>query len=112
MFLVDILLGADDITAATVAVTTAAWSLLLQEFMLETLEAWGFDVARPRLAPTEVAQELVEFHRRMVKERSSLGYAVDGVVYKLNDLSLQVSLSDLTIVPASADRSSQNFTLS
>lgn len=46
-------------------------------------------MARPRLRPTADAEELILFHRRMVEERSSLGYAVDGVVYKLNDLAMQ-----------------------
>lgn len=62
--------------------------------MLEAFEGWGFNVARPRLGPTDSAEELVEFHRGMAQERSSLGYAVDGVVYKLNDLGLQVGRSE------------------
>ncbi|CAN0474058.1 unnamed protein product, partial [Hapterophycus canaliculatus] len=37
-------------------------------------------------------EDLVEFHRRLVRERPSLGYAVDGVVYKLDDLALQERL--------------------
>lgn len=48
-------------------------------------------MARPRLAPTASEEDLVEFHRRLVRERPSLGYAVDGVVYKLDDLALQVN---------------------
>lgn len=58
--------------------------------MLTALEGWGFEVAKPRLAPTPDADKLVEFHRSLARERPSLGYAVDGVVYKLNDLALQV----------------------
>lgn len=61
-----------------------------QESLLASLEDWGFKVASPRSGPTADAEELILFHRRMVEERSALGYAVDGVVYKLNDLSLQV----------------------
>lgn len=61
-----------------------------QESLLTALEGWGFEVARPRLAPTASAEELVEFHRRLARDRSSLGYAVDGVVYKLDNLALQV----------------------
>lgn len=61
-----------------------------QESLLTTLEGWGFEVARPRLGPTASAEDLVEFHRRLARERPSLGYAVDGVVYKLDDLALQV----------------------
>lgn len=57
---------------------------------MTALEGWGFEVARPRLPPTVSADELVEFHRRLSRERGSLGYAVDGVVYKLDDLALQV----------------------
>lgn len=63
-----------------------------QDSLLNALENWGFQVATPRPEPTGAAEELIEFYRRMVLERSSLGYAVDGVVYKLNDLALQASL--------------------
>lgn len=69
-----------------------------QDALLTALEGLGFEVARPRLPPTVSADELVEFHRRLARERSSLGYAVDGVVYKLDDLALQVWWGDCTLL--------------
>eukprot|EP00903_Cladosiphon_okamuranus_P007072 g6873.t1 len=70
-----------------------------QDSLLTALESWGFEVATPRLAPTPDADKLVEFHRSLDRERSSLGYAVDGVVYKLNDLELQERLGASTRAP-------------
>lgn len=67
-----------------------------QGSLLTALEGWGFEVARPRLAPTPSAEELVEFHRGLARDRASLGYAVDGVVYKLDDLALQVRQGEAT----------------
>lgn len=61
-----------------------------QDALLTALEGWGFEVAQPRLRPTPSAEKLVEFHREVARDRASLGYAVDGVVYKLDDLALQV----------------------
>ena len=64
--------------------------MFYQESLLTTLENWGFEVARPRLPPTTSAEELIDFHRRVARDRQNLGYAVDGVVYKLDSLKLQV----------------------
>lgn len=48
-------------------------------------------MAEPRLGPTTDPEDLIAFHGRMVDARASLGYGVDGVVYKLNDLAMQAS---------------------
>ncbi|CAM9557565.1 unnamed protein product, partial [Scytosiphon promiscuus] len=84
--------GAASISPSTDESSSLATVFGTQESLLTALEGWGFEVARPRLAPTASEEDLVEFHRRLVRERPSLGYAVDGVVYKLDDLALQVRL--------------------
>ena len=56
--------------------------------LLLTLKSWGFPVA----AQTQLAQgatELVAFHEIVGRQRDSLPYDIDGVVYKVNSLALQ-----------------------
>jgi len=59
---------------------------------LQRLKAWGF-VVNPlsRLLGTEAdaAADAAAFQAEMAAERSGLGYDIDGVVYKLDDLGLQ-----------------------
>ena len=58
---------------------------------LKQLEAWGFSVnpLSERLADAAAAQA---FQERMARDRSGLGYDIDGVVYKIDDLALQERL--------------------
>ncbi|CAN0320235.1 unnamed protein product, partial [Ectocarpus sp. 13 AM-2016] len=84
--------ASEEAAAAAVGGDALASAFGTQDALLTALEGWGFEVAKPRLPPTVSASELVEFHRRLARERSSLGYAVDGVVYKLDDLALQERL--------------------
>ena len=56
--------------------------------LLLILKSWGFPVA----AQTQLAQgatELVAFHEIVGRQRDSLPYDIDGVVYKVNSLALQ-----------------------
>ena len=56
--------------------------------LLLTLKSWGFPVA----AQTQLAQdatELIAFHEEIGRQRDSLPYDIDGVVYKVNSLRLQ-----------------------
>jgi DNA ligase (NAD+) len=56
--------------------------------LLLTLKSWGFPVA----AQTQLAQgatELIAFHETIGRQRDSLPYDIDGVVYKVNSLALQ-----------------------
>jgi DNA ligase (NAD+) len=55
---------------------------------LERLQAWGFRVnpLSRRLGSEADAQE---FQASIAAERATLGYDIDGVVYKLDDLALQ-----------------------
>ncbi len=55
---------------------------------LERLRHWGFDVnPLSDRVPDEAAA--AAFQAKMTAERSGLGYDIDGVVYKINDLALQ-----------------------
>jgi DNA ligase (NAD+) len=66
--------------------------------LLQTLKKWGFPVA----AQTRTAQgasELIEFHQDIGRQRDSLPYDIDGVVYKVNSLALQQKLGFVTREP-------------
>ena len=55
---------------------------------LQRLRHWGFDVnPLSDRVPDETAA--AAFQAKMTAERSGLGYDIDGVVYKINDLGLQ-----------------------
>ena len=66
--------------------------------MLMQLKAWGLPVAE-QTACVQGAIGLVAFHKRVAAERDALPYDIDGVVYKVNDLSLQAGLGFVTREP-------------
>ncbi len=66
--------------------------------MIETLRKWRFPV-NPRIKRIESAEEALAFHRAMEGERASLGYDIDGVVYKVDDLKLQERLGFVSREP-------------
>ena len=66
--------------------------------LLQTLKKWGFPVA----AEVNIANgaiELVAYHQAMGQKRDSLPYDIDGVVYKVNSLSLQRQLGFVSREP-------------
>jgi DNA ligase (NAD+) len=58
---------------------------------LQRLKAWGFTV-NPLSKLLTSEEEAAEFQRSMASRRSGLGYDIDGVVYKIDDLGLQQRL--------------------
>lgn len=66
--------------------------------MLSQLRDWGFPVAA-QTARVLGADGLVAFHRDMAALRDSLPFDIDGVVYKVDDLSLQQQLGFVTREP-------------
>ncbi|MEG1203317.1 MAG: NAD-dependent DNA ligase LigA, partial [Comamonas sp.] len=66
--------------------------------MLMQIKAWGFPVA-PQVSIAKGAMALVAFHRYMGEQRASLGYEIDGVVYKVNSLALQRELGFVSREP-------------
>jgi DNA ligase (NAD+) len=66
--------------------------------LLLTLKSWGFPVAA--LTQTALgAPELIAFHEKIARERDQLPYDIDGVVYKVNRLTLQRQLGFVTREP-------------
>jgi DNA ligase (NAD+) len=55
---------------------------------LHLLRDWGFQV-NPHIRQVASEVEAADYHAAMALERASLGYDIDGVVYKINDLELQ-----------------------
>ena len=66
--------------------------------MLQTLSAWGFPVAR-QVEQAHGATELIAYHQRIGASRDQLPFDIDGVVYKVNDLSLQRKLGFVSREP-------------
>ena len=66
--------------------------------MLQTLASWGFPVAG-QVERVQGAIELIAYHRRIGASRDQLPFDIDGVVYKVNALSLQRQLGFVTREP-------------
>ncbi|HTQ14356.1 MAG TPA: NAD-dependent DNA ligase LigA [Rhizomicrobium sp.] len=69
-----------------------------QSEMLDTFKLWGLPVTDlwERLHGED---ELLDYYRRMGERRHSLGYEIDGVVYKVDRLDLQDRLGSATDHP-------------
>jgi DNA ligase (NAD+) len=65
---------------------------------LLTLRSWGFPVS-PRTQVASGAAELAAFHQAVGRERDSLPFDIDGVVYKVDSLALQKQLGFVTREP-------------
>lgn len=59
--------------------------------LIDALASLGFSVCRHRRLANG-AQELISFYRDIAKARPTLGFDVDGVIYKVNSLALQATL--------------------
>ena len=66
--------------------------------VLNWLKGLGFPVATQTQC-VEGVEGLVDFHERMGRERMSLPYDIDGVVYKVNRLDWQLQLGFVTREP-------------
>jgi DNA ligase (NAD+) len=66
--------------------------------MIEAIGAWGFPVNQSIVRCRQVDQ-LIAFHREIEEKRASLGYDIDGVVYKVDDLKLQERLGYVSREP-------------
>ena len=74
----------------------APWNT--QAGLLQSLKGWGFPVAQENRVATG-AEDLVTFHEEVGRIRDQLPFDIDGVVYKLNNLSLQQRLGFVTREP-------------
>lgn len=62
------------------------------------LQAWGFHT-NADMAACDTSAALIAHYRDLGLRRSQLGYDIDGVVYKINDLALQDRLGIVTRFP-------------
>jgi DNA ligase (NAD+) len=69
-----------------------------QQGMVEAFAQWGLPV-NPLMQICESAEELLAFYREIGERRASLGYDIDGVVYKVNRLDLQARLGFVSRSP-------------
>ncbi|MEP4803331.1 MAG: NAD-dependent DNA ligase LigA, partial [Hyphomicrobiales bacterium] len=59
--------------------------------MVRKFAEWGFDI-NPHMAVCKTVDELVSVYKHIETQRSTLGYDIDGVVYKVDELALQARL--------------------
>lgn len=65
---------------------------------IERLHNMGF-ATNPLTALCESPDELLKHYRLIERQRATLGYDIDGVVYKVNDLALQARLGMRSTTP-------------
>ena len=65
---------------------------------IERLKAFGFDT-NPLTTLCDSPQEMIAHYRKIEEQRATLGYDIDGVVYKVNDLALQDRLGFRSTTP-------------
>ena len=65
---------------------------------LQSLKAWGFPI-NPLIRLCHNTAEMLAFFRELGEKRAGLPYDIDGVVYKVNDLSLQKRLGFIARSP-------------
>ncbi|MFB6290507.1 MAG: NAD-dependent DNA ligase LigA [Candidatus Bipolaricaulia bacterium] len=58
-----------------------------QKEIMDTLPNWGLRVNRDWIRVCSGVDELIEFHGELEDQREDFPYEIDGVVYKVNDLS-------------------------
>jgi len=66
--------------------------------MLEAFKEYGFHV-NPLIRRCHTVKDVIQFHRDMEERRAGLGYDIDGVVYKVDDLKLQERLGFVSRSP-------------
>ena len=69
-----------------------------QSEFLEKISKWNFKT-NPSVKILRGLEEIENQHSRLDKERSSLDYDIDGLVYKINDLKLQKRLGNTSNSP-------------
>lgn len=66
--------------------------------MVQAFAAWGFRT-NPRMKLCHSLDEMLAVYRGIEADRANLGYDIDGVVYKVNDLALQGRLGFVSRAP-------------
>jgi DNA ligase (NAD+) len=66
--------------------------------VVQAFKAWGLPV-NPLMVECHTVKEMLALYRRIEERRATLGYDIDGVVYKVNDLALQTRLGFVSRSP-------------
>lgn len=66
--------------------------------VLQALKSWGVPVSE-RIAVAHGADDLIAYHQQVGRDRDSLPFDIDGVVYKVDSLALQKQLGFVTREP-------------
>ncbi len=66
--------------------------------IVQAFKAYGFQT-NPRMKLCKGVDELLAVYRSIEADRANLGYDIDGVVYKVNELALQVRLGFVSRAP-------------
>jgi DNA ligase (NAD+) len=66
--------------------------------VVKAFERWGFKT-NPLIRRVASLDEMLAYHREIEGERANLGYDIDGVVYKVDDLALQQRLGFVSRAP-------------
>ncbi len=69
-----------------------------QEGVVQSFGAWGLPV-NPLMRVSTTTEDLLAFYRDIERKRASLGYDIDGVVYKVNRLDFQERLGFVSRSP-------------
>lgn len=76
----------------------SAMPAVTQMGMVEAFESYGFKT-NPLMKRCTSAEELLDVYRSIEAQRATLGYDIDGVVYKVDDLALQTRLGFVSRSP-------------
>jgi DNA ligase (NAD+) len=66
--------------------------------VLTAFKSWGLRV-NPEIRMCKTVKDAVEFHKHLEARRKGLDYEIDGIVLKVNDLSLQAKLGQISRSP-------------
>jgi DNA ligase (NAD+) len=66
---------------------------------LDYLHELGFDTGQKYMAKSSGLDSLIKYYEKILNERSSLPFGIDGVVYKVNSLSAQNKLGFVSRAP-------------
>ncbi len=76
----------------------SALPAVTQSGVYDAFERWGFPV-NPLARVCQNADEMLAFYREIAQQRATLGYDIDGVVYKVDRLDLQERLGFVSRSP-------------
>jgi len=77
---------------------TPEWDVATQFERVEAFGRWGFPI-NPRMVRCSSVEEMLAVYRGLEADRASLGYDIDGVVYKVDRIDLQTRLGFVSRSP-------------